>query len=888
MIPMTDVATVCRAVAADGAVLLKNKDGVLPLKPGTRVALFGRVQTDYYKSGTGSGGLVNVSHVPSILEALRDEPSLTVDETLAKVYADWIAEHPFDNGHGWGTEPWCQVEMPIDAETARAAAERNDVAVVLLGRTAGEDADNADVPGSYRLSETEEALVATVCSAFSHVIVLLNVGNMIDLGFVEAYGVSAVMYLWQGGMYGALSAADLLCGKATPAGKLPDTQLRTLDGHPALHDFGNRQTLIYSDDIYVGYRYFETFAPEKVLYPFGFGLSYTTFDVAYTAMQTDKHVTVSATVKNIGAYTGREVLQVYYGAPCGALGTPARQLVGFAKTRRLQPGESDTLTVTFPIAAMASYDDGGATGNRSCYVLEAGTYTVFAGTDVHSAAAVTTVTVDATTVVKRCEEALAPVQEFDRLCTEGADRHPTYRATPVRQTDLSARIQERLPEEIDFTGDVGIRLTDVAEGRHTLEKFVAQLTDTDLCALTCGEGPCSPKANPGAVGALGGLTRELQALGIPPLCVADGPSGVRMDDGSKATSFPSGTLVASTWDEQAAEELFAFAGEELKKYRVDSLLGPGLNLHRHPLNGRNFEYFSEDPFLTGKMAAAVTRGIARHGAGATIKHFCANNQELARNNVNVVVSERALRELYLRCFEIPVKEGGDRVSIMTSYNRVNGQYTASQYDLNTTILRGDWKYTGLVMTDWWAKSSDEGGEGSTENLRAMVRSQNDVFMVTADVLKHPHNLKQSLADGTLTRGELQRCAANLLRYMLGSQAMERVLRDGMPSFPDEDEMLVMVAQWEKPPIETELPVGFGHEKPCEMLMVYSCDAAALAQVPVRVYVDGADLFHATVSNTNGDIVSVKQRLSVPRGDHVLKIIADPSVRVTKLTIRQGR
>ncbi len=883
-----DVAATCRAVAADGAVLLKNEGGVLPLKSGSRVALFGRIQTDYYKSGTGSGGLVNVSHVPSVLEALRNEPSLTVDEELAQVYADWIAENPFDNGHGWGTEPWCQVEMPIDAETVWAAAARNDVAVVLLGRTAGESVDSADVPGSYRLSEAEDALIAKVYAAFTNVVVLLNVGNIVDLGFVERYGVSAVMYLWQGGMYGALSAADLLCGKAAPAGKLPDTQLRTLDGHPALHDFGNEETLIYSDDIYVGYRYFETFAPEKVLYPFGFGLSYTTFDVDCTATQDADSVTVSATVKNTGDHVGREVLQVYYGAPCGALGAPARQLVGFAKTRSLQPGEAEVLAVSFPIAAMASYDDSGVTGNRSCYVLEAGDYVVLAGTDVRCAAVVTTVNVGATTVVKQCEEALAPVQAFDRLCAEGDDRHPVHRTVPVRQTDIQARIRERLPQELEFTGDVGIRLADVAEGRRTMDEFVAQLTDTDLCALMCGEGPCSPKANPGAVGAFGGLTRALQALGVPPMCVADGPSGIRMDDGSKATSFPNGTLIAATWDEQAAEEMFAFAGEELRRYRVDSLLGPGVNLHRHPLNGRNFEYFSEDPLLTGKMAAAVTRGIGRYGAGATIKHFCANNQELARNDLNAVVSERALRELYLRCFEIPVHEGGDRVSIMTSYNRVNGQHTASQYDLNTTILRGEWGYTGFVMTDWWAKSNDEGGAGSVENLRAMVRSQNDVFMVTADVLKHPHNLMQSLSDGTLTRGELQRCAANLLRYMLQSQAMERVLRDGMPPFPGEDDMLVMVAQWENPPMDTDLPVGFGHEKPCEMLAVYSCDAAALAQVPLRVYVDGEPLFHATVSNTNGDIVAVTQRLSVPYGDHVLKIGADSSVKVKKLTIRQLR
>ncbi len=884
----TDVATYSRFVAADGAVLLKNEGGVLPLADGTRVAVFGRIQTDYYKSGTGSGGLVNVDHVPSLLEALRGEPMLQVDETLAAVYAAWIAENPFDNGCGWGTEPWCQVEMPLQAETVQAAAARNDAAVIVIGRTAGESRDNADVAGSYRLSEGEEAMVATVCAAFERVIVLLNVGNMIDLSFVEQYGVEAVLYLWQGGMYGALSAADLLCGKAAPAGRLPDTQLRTLAGHPALADFGNEKRLIYTDDIYVGYRYFETFAPEAVLYPFGFGLSYTQFEAAYTAVCEAQTVTVTAIVTNIGDREGREVVQVYYGAPCGKLGTPARQLVGFAKTRALQPGESETLTVTFPLSAMAAYDDGGVTGHRSCYVLEAGDYTVYAGTDVRAAQAVLTVPMAETVVVKQCQEALAPVQAFERLCAEGEDRKPVHRAAPLRTVDLAARIQDNLPPEITFTGDVGIRLADVAEGRHTMEEFIAQLTDTDLCALMCGEGPCSPKANPGAVGAFGGMTRDLQALGVPPICVADGPSGVRMDNGAKATSFPNGTLIAAMWDEVQAAKLFSFAGAEMRGYQVDSLLGPGVNLHRHPLNGRNFEYFSEDPVLTGKMAAAITRGIAEHGVGATVKHFCANNQELGRGELDVVVSERALRELYLRCFEIPVRDGGANLSIMTTYNQVNGRWNASQYDLNTTILRGEWDFDGFVMTDWWAKSNDEGGDGSMENLRAMVRAQNDVFMVCADTLTQKHNLKESLADGTLTRGELQRCAANLLRYAANSQAMQRVMRDGMPPFPDEDDMLVTVSQWENPPANKEFLCKFGHEKPCEIAVVYSCDAPELAQVELQVRIDGHSKVVLTVSNTGGTIVAAAQRAEIPYGEHSIELLPHASVTAKKLTIRQAK
>ncbi len=876
--PMPDTAPLCRKTAAEGAVLLKNRGNLLPLSDGTRVALFGRVQTDYYKSGTGSGGSVHVERVYSLLEALRAEPTLCVDEELAAVYAAWIAEHPFDNGHGWATEPWCQEEMPLSDAVVSAAAARNDVAVVVLGRTAGESKDNSTERGSYYVSDAEEAMLAAVTAQFAHVVVLLNVGNVIDLNFTDTYNVDTVLYLWQGGAVGALAAADLLCGKAAPSGHLPDTQLRTLDGHPAHADFGNPERVVYTDDIYVGYRYYETFAPEKVHYPFGFGLTYTAFDTAYTATADNRTVTVAATVKNVGTHVGREVVQVYFEAPDGTLGTPARQLVGFAKTRELGVGESETLTVTFPVSAMAAYDDSGVSGYRSCYVLESGDYVICAGSDVRAAAPVLTYTVTDTTVTRGCEEALAPVTPFERLAAAGS-----YAPAPLRTVDTAQRIADRLPPSAAYTGDSGIRLRDVANGEATMDAFLAQLTDEELCHLMCGEGMCSPKVTAGTAGAFGGMTNRLRAYGIPPVCVSDGPSGIRLDNGSRATALPNGTLLASTWDTALLEQLYALIGEELCHYRVDILLGPGINLHRHPLCGRNFEYFSEDPYLTGALAAAVTRGIASRGVGSCIKHFCANNQEYMRNSLDVVVSERALRELYLRPFEIAVRDGAN-VSIMTSYNRVNGRWNASQYDLTTTVLRGEWGFDGPVMTDWWAWSNQEGGEGATYHLSAMVRAQNDVYMVCPDTTLQSHDLRAALADGTLTRGELQRCAANVLRFTLRLPAYRRTVETGVPVLPEPSG--VELFRWESPVNGEQRIATFGGDKPLQAELHYRCVAASLAQLKGFITVDGDEQIGVATGTTGGQPICTQLFPVFPAGEHRLVCRTQEGFTIDKLILYQ--
>ncbi len=528
----------------------------------------------------------------------------------------------------------------------------------------------------------------------------------------------------------------------------------------------------------MGYRYFETFAPEKVLYPFGFGLTYTTFDVKHTGIGvTAAQASMEAEVTNTGSRPGREVVQVYVEAPQGRLGQPARSLCAFGKTKELAPGETETFSFTVPFAQLASYDDSGVTGHKSAWVLEGGEYTFYIGTDVRSAKKVGSVTLEET-VVEQLEEACAPVTPFDRLrpgAPEGGVYTKAYEPAPLRTVAPMDRRSGKLVKAAPCTGDKGYKLADVAEGKVSMDEFLAQLTDDDLCCIVRGEGMCSPKVTPGTAGAFGGVTKRLLDFGIPTGCCADGPSGIRMDCGTHAFAMPNGTLMACSFDPELVEELYEYEGLELRKNKVDTLLGPGINIHRHPLNGRNFEYFSEDPLLTGHMAAAQLTAMQKYGVTGTIKHFACNSQEFHRHDVEAVVSERAMREIYLKAFELAVKWGKAR-SIMTSYNPINGLWSASNYDLLTTILHGQWGYEGMVMTDWWAKSNDEGKEGERTNTAAMVRAQNDLFMVVPDSESNAmhDNSAEGLEKGTVDRSEYLRSAKNICNFLLQSPAMLRM------------------------------------------------------------------------------------------------------------------
>ena len=856
-------------VNAEGAVLVRNQGG-LPLDKNKETAVFGRIQLDYYKSGTGSGGMVNVAKVTNITDGLL-ESGAKLNEELLQTYRSWLDEHPHDFGEGWGGEPWCQQEMPISDELAAKAALTSDTALVVIGRTAGEEQDNSDTAGSYRLTEAEHDMLAVVRRNFKKMAVVLNVGNIIDMSFVDEFEPEAVMYIWQGGMTGGTGAARVLLGEVSPCGKLPDTIAYDVKDYPSDKYFHNNDRNFYTEDIYVGYRWFETFAKEKVRYPFGFGLSYTDFEISASGSYDGSAVTITATVKNVGSCAGKEVVQVYCEAPQSRLGKAARVLCGFEKTKLLAPGEEQTLTITAEDKKFASYDDSGVTGSAHAWVLESGVYKFFAGSDVRCADEVCAFKLGDTKVIEQLAQALAPVMEFERIINK--DGKPAFESVPLSKIDEKARRKELIPAEIAFTSDKGFKLADVKTGRCTLDEFIAQLDDTDLNCLVRGEGMCSPKVTPGTAAAFGGVSQKLAEFGVPCGCCSDGPSGMRLDTGTKAFSLPNGTLIASTFNKQLVQELFSLLGLEMRANNVDCLLGPGMNIHRHPLNGRNFEYFSEDPYLTGVMAASELRGLHSQGVEGTIKHFCGNNQETNRHFLDSAVSERALREIYLRGFEMAIKCGKNR-SVMTTYGKVNDLWTSGNHDLDTVILRQQWGFDGFAMTDWWANINERGCEPDKNDFAAMVRAQNDVYMVCANGESHTDNVQKALENGTLTRAELQRCAKNILSFLLDTHAMKRLMNEDeqveVVNKPDEtidaeaasrvyfleDELEIDLSDVK---VRRNMDHSFTIERAKEgvysITLTASSNAGELAQMPVTIFAVGTSLGTFTWNGTGGKPVS---------------------------------
>lgn len=866
-------------MVSEGIVMLKNENNALPLDADKEVAVFGRIQFHYYKSGTGSGGMVNVTKVVNILDGLIDN-GVKVNEKLLDTYRKWDKENPFDLGEGWGGEPWSQKEMLLDEGLVRETAKSCETAIVIIGRTAGEEQDNRLEAGSYLLSDDEIEMLTVVRENYKKVVLLLNVGNIIDMTDINRIAPDAVLYVWQGGMTGGKGTADVLTGKVSPSGKLPDTIAYKASDYPSDANFGREENRdIYAEDIYVGYRYFETFAKEKVLYPFGFGLSYTEFEIKTEKAEiTEGAVKLSVSVKNIGSYKGKEVIEVYCEAPQGRLGKAARVLCGFEKTRELVPQEEQVVEIAVDIAKLASYDDSGVTGNKSCYVLEAGEYKFYVGSDVRSAEYACSFEQGEDLVTERLTQALAPVESFERIkpVCEGGAFSIGREAVPVSEVDESARRLEKLPKEIAYTGDKGIKLWDVKNGKNTMDEFIAQLSDYDLSCIIRGEGMGSPRVTAGTASAFGGVSENLNGFGIPAGCCSDGPSGMRLDCGTKAFSLPNGTMIASSFNKELTSELFTFMGLEMAANKVDCLLGPGMNIHRHPLNGRNFEYFSEDPFLTGKMASAELKGMAGAGVTGTIKHFCANNRETNRHFIDSVVSERALREIYLKGFEIAVKEGGAS-SVMTTYGRVNGLWTAGNFDLNTVILREEWGFKGFTMTDWWANINVRGKEPDKTDLAAMARAQNDVYMVCPDGEKNDDNTLAALENGGIERCELQRNAANICGFLLHTNALKRAegIGDTVKVINREDEE----QEDDKPvqfykvdrditldlsDVDTKKGTSYSFALDLSNFGIYrvivtaSSTQSELAQIPMTLFSMGTAVGTFTFNGTGGKAVSMEK------------------------------
>lgn len=762
----------------EGIVLLKNDRDLLPIKKGTRLALFGKGVFDYVKGGGGSGD-VTVSHVINLYDGLtqRDDPA-DVFAPLAQFYKQNVEQQ-----YARGAVPGMTVEPEVPAQLLEEAKENADMAVIVISRFSGEGWDRKSVVydgafpdeikqaelnrrifenGDYCLTNGEHAMVEQVCANFSDVAVVLNVGGMVDTSwFADDDKISSVMLAWQGGMEGGLAMADIMLGIKSPSGKLPDTFAAGLDDYPSTENFHESPDYVeYTEDIYVGYRYFETMekARGRVNFPFGYGLSYTTFEIKVLwAGEKDGQISIGVQVKNTGDFPGKEVVQIYYSAPQGLLGKPARELAAFQKTEELKPGHAQVMTLTFPANQMASYDDLGKV-SKSAYILEKGTYRFYVGNSVRDAAKIDyEYQLADNRVVQQLTQKAAPSQLTRRMRSDGSfEELPQTEPNDFMENGLgwSKEETEGVKPAVRGIGrfcmlggeeNQKIFLDDVADKRECLDTFMAQLSDRDMAELLGGQ-PNTGVANTFGFG-------NLPEYGVPNVMTADGPAGLRIapECGIYTTAWPCATMLAATWNPQLVNEVGRAAALEVKENNISVWLTPAMNIHRSPLCGRNFEYYSEDPLLTGTIASAMVDGIQSQNIGATVKHFACNNKETNRKNSDSRVSERALREIYLKGFEICVKQSQPWV-LMTAYNLINGHRASENKELLDGILRGEWRYQGVITTDWWTK-----GEHYKE-----IKAGNDIKMGTG----YPERVLEALEKGLITREEIAACARRVLEMIL--------------------------------------------------------------------------------------------------------------------------
>lgn len=766
--PMPDIAL---QAAEESIVLLKNINNTLPVKADEVISVFGRCQIDYFYVGYGSGGDVNAPYQVNLIKGFKN-CNTNIYSPVLNLYEDWCEKNPVSHGF-WGHWPMCFPEMELEERIVKSAADNSDSAIVVIGRAAGEDRENKLEQGSYYLTDMEIKMLDLVTAHFNKVTVIMNCGNIVDMAWTEKYGdkITALVYAWQCGMESGNALANVLMGKTTPSGKLPCTIARNYEDYSSSANFGGKDYNNYEEDIFVGYRYFESFFRDKVLYPFGFGLSYTEFEIKPVSFERkDDTFYITADVKNVGNVSGKEIVQLYVKAPQGKLSKAERSLVAFGKTHALAPDESESIRFEFSLYDISSFDDCAKSSHKYAYVIESGEYTFYIGNSVRTDMKAGSVQLE-DMVIEQLDEVCGIKDSFERMVAKEKDGRLIIGKEQLAPSKpyLKDRITNNLPVEIGFKGDKGYKLADVKDGKITLDDFISQLNNDELEALTRGQGMMNSDLGVvGNAGAFGGIIPSLREKGVAPIITTDGPAGIRI---KKYTSLiPCGTALASTWNCGLVKLLTTVMGAEMLEHGSDVLLAPGMNIQRNVLCGRNFEYFSEDPVLSGKMGAAYVNGIQTNGVSACPKHFACNNQEVRRTKNDSRVSQRALREIYLKGFEICVKESRP-LNIMTSYNKINGVWSHYNYDLVTTVLRKEWGYEGNVMTDWWMQKSASPEFPSIRDNAYRVRAQVDVLMPGGK-----HNAKKYKSDGTLlatigktdgiTRAELERTARNVLNLIL--------------------------------------------------------------------------------------------------------------------------
>lgn len=806
--------------ALEGIVLLEDS-GVLPLKPG-KIALFGAGAGMTIKGGTGSGEVLE-RHVVSIEEGLEHagfevttknwigryaEEYRRGEEAYAAQFRDKLKKLNKDQIINLMSTPYQYPAGPLITIEDIVGSD-TDTCIYVVSRQAGEGADRKLEKQEYSLTKTEKANLAMCAANYETLIVVINVGSVFDMNFLdEIPGVAAVFYYAQQGMAGGDAFGDILCGNVSPSGKTVDSWAMEYEDLPNAKEYsyinGNLDQEYYREGIYVGYRFFDTFDKDP-RYPFGYGLSYTSFSIETKQIRTEGgRVTVLAQVENTGeTYAGKEVVQIYVSCPGSGMAKEYQRLAAFGKTGLLAPGEKEEISMSFDFRDMASYREEDAS-----YVLEEGDYIIRVGNSSRNTEPAAVIELDREAVTMVCRHICQRANRVKEI-------EPPVRSDTCDDQDTEVKRITMCAEEVEGKEFLGDETTFLYEEPDVLlsdavTPLMKQLSGEDLCALVVGDGMFGgEKRYFEAPGTAGVTTGRLIDKGVPNICLADGPAGLRLQRVSTVsrngkikpvdpaislinylpdtlkkmfvgnpdrqpciyqftTSFPVGLALAQSWNTDLVSKVGEAVGKEMEAYGITYWLAPGMNIHRNPLCGRNFEYYSEDPLLTGKMAAAMARGVqSRKGCFVTIKHFCCNNQEDNRNKTNANVNERALREIYLRGFEIAVKEG-HAGAVMSSYNKVNGRYVNNSYDLLTRVLRNEWGFKGLVMTDWFAT-----GKGVGSNVEAIAAGNDLIMPGGKGTVKE---LQKALREGSLDERDLRRCAANVLKGIVSSRIYQAYRR----------------------------------------------------------------------------------------------------------------
>ena len=790
-----------RQAAAEGFVLLKNENGALPLQ-NQKIALYGMGARLTVKGGLGSGsveerysvniedGLRNAGYEISSQDWLNDYDAEYASTYQA--YHDMVEEKVKGLTNPMQIIPLAHsfvYRYPSGRLVTREDVEKSgtDAAIYVLMRQAGECNDRKLEKGDYYLTDIERENLKVLTESYSHTILVINVGGHIDMGFLdEIPGIDAVVLFVQGGEEGGNALADVLSGKLNFSGKLADTIPMRYEDIPFGDEFsylnGDVRNEYYKEDIYVGYRYFDSFH-KAVRYPFGFGLSYTNFTIETKSVTLDKtSVTARVAVTNTGAVPGKEVVQLYVSVPGEK--KEYQRLVTFEKTGLLPPGASETLELIFNLTDCASYCE-----SKAAWLLDGGAYMVRIGNSSRATSVAAVIDLPETVVTRQCRSCCTPVDELPEFVAETVSMD-----IPEGVLRLTATPTDFVTEVVDYTEP---EIQETKQETAILDSLTLQ---EQAWFLQGGDLRNPPKGALEIHGAGGKTVTALLDKGIRNVIFSDGPAGVNIGNKVKAlpmggfapavvperyswgvmgaamkakldqipgqivyrfaTAWPVEMLLAQTWNKELLHKMGQAVGEEMLQFGITIWLAPGMNIHRNPLGGRAFEYYSEDPVLTGEMAAALTKGVQSHkGLGVSVKHFCCNNSEDNRNGISANVSERALREIYLKGFEIAVRKSQPK-TVMSSYNMVNQVYTANRHDLLTDILRCEWGFEGLVMTDW-GSTNDHAG-----HPELAAPAGNDLIMPGSDYDRTC--ILKAIGEGALSHDTVRRSACRVLRMMLAA------------------------------------------------------------------------------------------------------------------------